>query len=593
MKFSSKMKVLATTIGLLCTGPAWAVNYEVWVSEQTNSQPDPTTGYYDTPLAYGGRLLVYQGSDLEQTPPVDSPTVLDVTAVWSPMPPAPGGGNSWGNLTRIHGMIPSPNHNYLAVAFVASGHLGIIDARTQAPVALFRFQGTVAGNLDGAGAAISGSTASGRQNHLALWSPGGDYLLVSNQNGKLFERIKVTWDAARENIVALDYDAANTIDLVGGAGRMVATQGPLGHSYDAGVTVTVTGTPADGQSRLMTLNGISHYKQHATNRPNNAPICAAVAGDGRTAYVTIAGGGLFVVDYTASPMQIVAAYDESKVNGAGCGGLESGGATWLNAGVWTANVSSYKIYKMGTSWPAWPATNALNVPTPATVYQRPAGTVVHNGTTYTTGAHKTASTPVNVIQGTNADAHGLTLSPNRSYIHQYDRVLNDVKVFHTGTGTSSTWYLTTSDGKAPDGSNNPTATQCGTTTGVQVETASGLLKPAGGAGTMTISNDPSPDLLDYSPHGTRQFVALRGPGPLSVSHAASGTCPGLGVVDVSILPDGRPHGVMKWVLPINFVKPLSGATNSLLASKLVAPQSQHTGLMFDISDPHAAVTRLK
>jgi hypothetical protein len=49
----------------------------------------------------------------------------------------------------------------------------------------------------------------------------------------------------------------------------------------------------------------------------------------------------------------------------------------------------------------------------------------------------------------------------------------------------------------------------------------------------SLSDDPSPDLLDISPTGHRVFVSLRGGLPLSGDpHASTGSTPGLGVIRV-------------------------------------------------------------
>jgi hypothetical protein len=71
------------------------------------------------------------------------------------------------------------------------------------------------------------------------------------------------------------------------------------------------------------------------------------------------------------------------------------------------------------------------------------------------------------------------------------------------------------------------------------------------------------------PDGGRIFVALRGPFPLTVAHAATGSCPGLGIVSLS--PDRR-----------------SGTLTGALATSVV----DFTGTR-NLSDPHAAVVRLK
>jgi hypothetical protein len=58
-------------------------------------------------------------------------------------------------------------------------------------------------------------------------------------------------------------------------------------------------------------------------------------------------------------------------------------------------------------------------------------------------------------------------------------------------------------------------------------TDSGACGTTPGAAT---SNDPTPDLGDGAPDGASIYMALRGPLPLTVSHAAAGSCPGLGIL---------------------------------------------------------------
>ena len=46
-------------------------------------------------------------------------------------------------------------------------------------------------------------------------------------------------------------------------------------------------------------------------------------------------------------------------------------------------------------------------------------------------------------------------------------------------------------------------------------------------------NDPAPDLMDFTPDGKYLMVAFRGPKPVSTDHAAQGSCPGVGIIEVS------------------------------------------------------------
>ncbi|KAG7337183.1 hypothetical protein IV203_017386 [Nitzschia inconspicua] len=54
-------------------------------------------------------------------------------------------------------------------------------------------------------------------------------------------------------------------------------------------------------------------------RPNNLPICPIASKKGLV-YVTLAGGGLLVLNPSTTPMTIVGEYGNRIVYGAGCGG---------------------------------------------------------------------------------------------------------------------------------------------------------------------------------------------------------------------------------------------------------------------------------
>ena len=155
---------------------------------------------------------------------------------------------------------------------------------------------------------------------------------------------------------------------------------------------------------------------------------------------------------------------------------------------------------------------------------------------------------------TKRDAHGLIAVRNIHsntvrYIHQMDRVRNSVEVFKIAPPWNDM-------NKTHEGSYDLTTSGvCGTTLG------------------STTFNDPTPDLGDLSvgsaPDGARIYVALRGPYPLSVSHAAQGSCPGLGIVTLS---PNRKSGELTHVLP---------------STVLSAGEDKN------LSDPHAVVVRRK
>ena len=67
-------------------------------------------------------------------------------------------------------------------------------------------------------------------------------------------------------------------------------------------------------------------------RPDTSPICPITESSSKYAFVTLRGGGLLVVDVTATPMKVVATLDNNQVHPAGCGGIESGGTMYINSG---------------------------------------------------------------------------------------------------------------------------------------------------------------------------------------------------------------------------------------------------------------------
>ena len=73
-------------------------------------------------------------------------------------------------------------------------------------------------------------------------------------------------------------------------------------------------------------------------RPDNAPICAFVASDNGPAFVTLRGGGHFVVDPATTPMAIVGEYTMDAIKPNGCGAVEAKQHVFLSAGGGTATI---------------------------------------------------------------------------------------------------------------------------------------------------------------------------------------------------------------------------------------------------------------
>lgn len=512
---NARRRVSTCLVLLLLLGPgvATAEEYEVWLSDQANTQGISSQSLTGT---HGGKIRIYESTDLDQDPPVNNPVVLDVTADLFPSADATTGAH----VSRIHGILPSPDHVYMALNFVGSGHLGLVDGRTKQPVCLFRTTGTT----------------TGRQNHMSFWTPDGQHIIVANQNGRMLERVDVVrnQDGMPEQFV---FNGTASLDLVGGPNRIQAQPIAVDMEPSDGISCSVSGVVADAQP-TTTPTGAS--KQAAGLRTLNAPICPIPASNSRHAFTTLGGGGMFVIDVTATPMAIVGEYDLSVVRAAGCGGAEADGFMHLNTGTSGPNISEFSIYRFWLDYPIAPAFNAPNTPAPLAVWQDPDNGKVagQNG----------------LLVGTNRDAHGVVIVQNTQsgtakYLHQMDRIRNNVEVFKL----SPPW-------------NNLSTRHEGTYS----LTASGA---CGGTLGTTRTNDPTPDLADLSagegPKGDRIYVALRGPFPLTVSHAADGSCPGLGIIDLS--PNRR-----------------SGNLTAVMETSVINGDNSR-----NLSDPHAAIVRKK
>lgn len=130
----------------------------------------------------------------------------------------------------------------------------------------------------------------GEQAHGAVPSPDGSIILAANQNGKKLARIKA--DFAREQF---SHDPSDDLDL-------------------------------------KALEG--------ADQPDNAPICPLLFTGANKAYVTLRGGGLYVVDTASTPMKVLKSFTKDQVAPAGCGGVAVGNKIFVNSG----NATSGSVY---------------------------------------------------------------------------------------------------------------------------------------------------------------------------------------------------------------------------------------------------------
>ena len=457
---------------------------------------------------------------------------------------------------RLHGMLPDPQNRYVTANIFApaGGFVGIIDTRTKEAIALFRVTGTnVGGNSDV------------RSVHMSFWNADGSAIIIANLHGKMLERIDVVRNGSGKIKSAVFNQSASL-----GVGKDMAVtaaattfQGKNAHgrkmigtivgAYDANALGDLT------PNGLCKENGCSSGPNAALGgRPNNVIICP-ITSQSQKAYITMGGGGLLVADTDATPMAIVGEYGNQVINGAGCGGGQSGDGIWLNAGISASGAgatwSTFTMYRLDDSGFS-NTPNLPNLPAAVEIFKDANNTLSGGNLTGLTG--DTSGQLPGIT--TRRDAHGLAVTLNGNYIHNVDRVQNNVEVFNADSYLRTSYDLTSSDGQG-NGVGPCMAKSVGDDSGLPM-------------------NDPAPDLLERTPDGKYLMVAFRGPAPVSVTHSAQGSCPGVGIVELDETgASGRLVGVLR-------------TTNTTDTAPAAAPGGHlYTGT--ERSDIHAATVVLK
>ena len=259
---------------------------------------------------------------------------------------------------RPHMFFFSASRTHAAIAFVATGHVLFMDTATRAPV---------------------GCVDVGVQAHAAVPSHDGSFVVVANQNGRLLQRINTDYET---NTFTLDHAA--TLDLA--------------------TCTTPSGAPC----------------QDPALRPSNRPICPVIDESDNLTFVTLAGGGLFVVNSRATPMSIVGEYDKDAVHPEGCGGVEADGRMYINSGgPLESDLYSFPLSGYG-------GTNPPNTPAPALVF-------THDG----------AAT----------DSHGAVRTKHERFLWVAERFGNNITVVETETNAVVNQFSLTgevSDDPTPD-----------------------------------------------------------------------------------------------------------------------------------------------
>jgi hypothetical protein len=396
---------------------------------------------------HGGTIYIWNSKNLAQVNKEAIAEKVDLGGAASALCLAQTGANP----VRPHMLTMNQANTHAIISFVASGHVLFMDARTRQPITCIRTS--------------VGSTGV-RQVHQSYPSPDESYVAVANQNGKLYERINTDY---RTNTFVLDHRAR--IDLA--------------------TCTTPNGFPC----------------QAPDIRPDNAPICPIIESTGVFNFVTLRGGGLFVIDAKATPMRIVAEYDKSTIHPNGCLGAQVGNKMYVDSGGGTvANLFEADLYAFPLGPGVYSELNGVNTPLPKVVFSED-------------------------VEG--ADAHGAALTKQNSYLWVADRGRNLIWVVDTATDTVVN-VINLAPWLSLSGKERTVPTP-------------EMLQKAGHCGHF--SPDPTPDLLVLSPEGTHMFLSFRGRNPLSGDpHVSTGATPGVGVLKITA---GGRDGVFEAIAPMS------------------------------------------
>ena len=101
----------------------------------------------------------------------------------------------------------------------------------------------------------------------------------------------------------------------------------------------------DPQKDVMDLAALE-----SGERPDNAPICPITEASSKYAFITLRGGGLIVVDVTATPMKVVVTLSNVEIHPGGCGGFQVDDTMYINSGGgWPVAPLAYDVYALTLS----------------------------------------------------------------------------------------------------------------------------------------------------------------------------------------------------------------------------------------------------
>ncbi len=182
-------------------------------------------------------------------------------------------------------------------------------------------------------AASSVGDGPGEQPHMIDFNPHRSHALIANTASGHIYVMRVS---DREIVASLDVgdEAHDVTPSPDGRIALVSKRG----DKKLGVIRT------DYESETFTYDPEDDLDLGARERkgfPDNQPICALFPRDDRIAYVTMKGGGLYVVDAAEERPRIIKAFPDHRVKASGCGAAAKDGRLYLGWG--TESLSRFYV----------------------------------------------------------------------------------------------------------------------------------------------------------------------------------------------------------------------------------------------------------
>ncbi len=162
--------------------------------------------------------------------------------------------------------------------------------------------------------AMAAGFAGGSKPHMTLFNKGATHMIIGH--------------ASTGHVYAIDAESKGVVDVVAPGGNSHAAIPAPNNAF-----VVVADIPGKTIYKVSTNYQGGKGNIFGAVRSlgvNGKPICPVVTADSKYAYITLAAGGLDIVDL--EQMRVIHSYDGKEIGPKGCGGIQKGDVMFINSG---------------------------------------------------------------------------------------------------------------------------------------------------------------------------------------------------------------------------------------------------------------------